>query len=193
MRKLILTFLAISPIVLIGQTFKPDGISISYFGEMVTHPGLMLSFDYNLKSWTKAKKKGDKTILKSLKLEPGLGFYYHKRYQTGVLLNTELQFNRQSPKGNFFGYGFGLGYLRTFIPNTFEVSEGGKVEQTTAGHNYFAPGIFFTLGKDLSIKRNIPLCWFIKPNIIMALPNFPTTVTYFVLELGITYKLKLNS
>lgn len=176
-----------------GQGIKPDAISVAYYGEMVIHPGLKLSADFNIKEWDKTKttkKHSSKTINRSLILSPALGFFYHQNYQTGLFFMLELKYRRQNQRGVFFGFGIGLGYLRTFIPNTYEVDGSGEINQTTAGYNYFASNYFISFGKDLSIRKNIPLACFIKPQFMYAIPNFPNGTGYFALELGISYRFK---
>lgn len=176
-----------------GQNKKPTTVSISYFGEMITHPGLKLSADFNMKDWDKtksSKKDSSKIIHKSLIISPTLGFYYHRRYQTGLFVMPEVKYKRQNRKGAFYEFGVGLGYLRTFISNTYEVSVNGEVRKVSAGHNYFATNYFISFGKDLSVKKNLPIAYFIKPQFMYAVPNFPGGVGYLALELGISYRLK---
>lgn len=175
-----------------AQFAKPESISVSYFGEMITHPGLKLSANFNLKEWSKMKnadKKHSKELGKSLVLSPAIGFYYHRRYQTGLFLIPEGKYRSLNQKGLFHEFGLGLGYLRTFVPNTYEVTGNDEVRKVSAGHNYFATNFFFTIGKDLGVAKEMPIAYFIKPQLMYAVPNFPKGVGYFVLEIGITYSL----
>ncbi len=167
-----------------------ESITFSYYGEMVTHPGLKISADLNIREWDKIKsnrKDSSKVINKSFLISPALGFFYHRRYQTGLFLIPEAKYKRQNPKGGFYEVGFGIGYLRTFIPNTYEVSSNGEVNKVIAGHNYFASNYFVSFGKDLSIKKNLPIAYFIKPQFMYTVPNFPNGIGYFAFELGIKY------
>ncbi len=176
-----------------SQIKRLESVSISYYGEIITHPGLKINTDFNVKNWDKVrntKKNSEKTVNKSLIISPSLGVYYHKRYQTGLFLMPELKYKRLNPKGMFYEFGIGAGYLRTLIPNTYEVSENGVVEKVPAGNNYFSTNYFIAFGKDLKINKNLPLAYFIKPQFMFAVPNFPGGTSYFALELGICYKLK---
>ncbi|RIV71550.1 hypothetical protein D2U88_07230 [Flagellimonas aequoris] len=176
-----------------SQNMMPKSISVSYLGEMVTHPGLKLTFDYPLTEWEKSKsgrRGGERRIEKSIELSPTVGFYYHRRYQSGVMAIPELKFKRQNPKGNYFEIGAGLGYLRTIVPNTYEVDATGEVSKTHAGHNYWAKNLFVTFGRELKSHRGWPMGIFVKPQFLYATPNFPKGVGYFMLELGINVKLK---
>jgi len=159
---------------------------------MISHPGLKIGLDYSLKTWNKEKtKKGiSKVLTKSYHLKPSIGFYYHRRYQTGAFLSTEFSRQRQNIKGGFFSYGVNLGFLCTVVPNTYRVLPQGVVEKAIAAHYYVWPGWSLAFGKDLSVKHGTPLSWFVKPQFMYALPNFPSGVGYFILETGIVYKLK---
>lgn len=193
MRTSIIIFLLGFTMLASGQVKKPDVISISYYGEMITHPGFKISIDFDIKEWDKnkaTKKDSSKTINKNLILSPTIGLFYHKRYQTGLFFIPEIKYKRQNPKGIFYEFGIGAGYLKTFIPNTYEVSSSGEINKTNAGYNYFATNYFISFGKDLSIKKNLPIAYFIKPQFMYAVPNFPSGTGYFALELGLCYSLK---
>tara|TARA_R110002050_G_scaffold6037_1_gene25783 strand:- start:1362 stop:1895 length:534 start_codon:yes stop_codon:yes gene_type:complete len=167
-----------------------ESINFSYYGEMITHPGLKISADFNITEWDKIKstnKDSSKTINKNILISPALGFFCHRRYQTGLFFIPEIKYKRQNPKGRFYEVGIGLGYLRTFIPNTYEVNSSGEVNKTNAGYNYFATNHFISFGKDLSIKKDLDLAYFIKPQFMYVVPNFPNGIGYFALELGIKY------
>lgn len=159
---------------------------------MIAHPGLKIGIDYTLKTWNKEKtKKGlSEKVSKSYHLAPSVGFYYHRRYQTGVFLNTELSRKRQNSRGGYCSYGFNLGYLGTVVPHTYSLSESGVVERGLGKHSYVWTGCSLAFGKDLSVQHDMPFSWFVKPQFMYALPNFPRGVGYFILETGITYKLK---
>ena len=40
-----------------GQNLRPESLSIAYWGEMISHPGLKAEANYSLKSWEKEKQK----------------------------------------------------------------------------------------------------------------------------------------
>lgn len=185
--------------VLIGLLFvtqtnahpgKLKSISVSYFGEMITHPGLKINADFQLKSWQKTKKKNGspKLISKSLSLSPSLGLFYHRRYQTGLFFLPEICFQRQKQDGKFIEVGAGAGYLKTLIPNSFEVND-NEVQKSSAGHSYFASSVFFSFGKNLQPEKEIPISYFIKPQLLLGVPGFPSATGYFGLELGFKYDL----
>ena len=178
-----------------AQSLRPKSIYASYFGETVTHPGLKIGVTYQLKFWdkTKTRKNGDKRIIqRSIELSPGIGFFYHKDYQTGLFVLPEWSYSRKNAKGNFLTAGIGAGYMRTFIPNVYDLNANGEIESIDAGYNYFLTNYSITFGKDLSVKKMIPISIYIKPQLMYALPNATNGISYFALELGASYKLTKN-
>lgn len=173
-----------------GQVKQPESINISYYGEIITHPGIRIGVDYDLKKREKTKdlrSENTKTIQHNLLFRPSIGLFYHTDYQTGLFIIPEIAYKRQNEKGSFIEFGIGAGYLRTFIPNTYIVDKNDAAEKVYPGYNYFASEYFVSFGKDLQIKKNIPLSWYIKPQFMYAMPNFPVGTGYFALELGIRF------
>lgn len=165
-----------------AQPFTPESFSLSYFGEMGTHPGLRLSATYALADW---QKQRNPSIKKSFLLESSVGFFYHRRYQTALFFLPELELAQMRPNGRTFGFGLGLGYLRTFVPNTFEVEDDGRVNKTPAGHQYLLSSVFIAFERPLGSVH-----FFIKPELLYAVPNFPKGVGYFAFEFGVKKGLK---
>ncbi|MCG8577230.1 MAG: hypothetical protein MI810_20270 [Flavobacteriales bacterium] len=176
-----------------GQRLKPNYVSVSYLGEMITHPGLNISAHYRIKSWDKKRvKKNDTQIKKdrSINLSPSLKFFYHKRYQNGLSSAINLNYHSLRNGKWTFGTGIGVGYLRTFIPNTFVYNENGTFEKKISGHNYVSSNIFLSWGRKINSLSNNPMEVYIKPQYWIAFPNFPNTVSYFMFEVGLTIDLK---
>jgi hypothetical protein len=195
MRCLILFIFLTTVSMLQGQNFRPQSIYASYFGETVTHPGLKVGINHQLKSWdrTKIKKSGnEKVIQKSIDLSPSIGLFYHSNYQTGLFVLPELSYSRKNAKGNYMTYAIGAGYMRTFIPNVYDLNSNGEIKKIHVGYNYFITNYSITFGKDLSIKKKIPLSIYIKPQLIYAIPNYSKGIKYFALEIGVNYRLTKN-
>jgi len=176
-----------------GQGMMPESVSIGYWGEMVTHPGVKIEANYHLKTWDKTRQRnnGSKTsIQKNLVLSPSIGSFYHRRYQTAILPSINIAYQSVRNEKRTFRGGLGVGYLRTFVPNTYSVSDAGIMESTMAGHNYLAGTVFASWGRNFSQEGLIPSSVFLKPQFVYAVPNFPGGVAYFMLEVGFNYRLK---
>ncbi|MEZ4773284.1 MAG: hypothetical protein R3D00_08880 [Bacteroidia bacterium] len=178
--------------ILHAQNLKPATINISYLGELATHPGLKVGLTYPVKSWEKSRinnKGKEKSILTAFEISPSAGVFYHRDYQTGIFVLPEMGFSRQNGKGNYKAVGIGVGYMRTQVPHVYEIHADGEIGKIHAGYNYFVTNYSLTFGKDLSIKRNIPVGIFIKPQVMYAVPNYNGGILYFALEAGLNYHL----
>jgi len=175
-----------------SQSFKPTSISAAYFAESMTHPGVKLALNYEFASWKQSKARRDgksKTIESSFSISPSLGFFYHKDYQTGFFAMPEFGYTRKKVNGNFVTFGLGAGYMRTIIPDVYDLNSDGEAVQANAGYNYFLTNYFFAFGKDLSARFDTPLSIYVKPQFMYALPGTPKGVWYFAAELGVSYRL----
>lgn len=192
MRYLLFITFFVTNTILQAQSLRPNSIFASYFGETITHPGLKIGLTYQLKNWdkTKTKKNGTKTtIQRSLDLNPSIGFFYHRAYQTGIFILPELSYTTKKANGNFLVTAIGCGYMRTILPNVYDLNSNGEIKKINVGYNYFLSSYALIFGKDLSVKKNIPISIFLKPQILYALPNATKGVSYFAFELGVSYKL----
>ena len=82
--------------------------------------------------------------------------------------------------------GLGAGYIRTLTPSVYV--ENAYIKEKYFLNDYFISSVSLAVGKNY---RDFPFGWFVKPQFIYAIPNFPTGVGYFALELGASYQLKL--
>ena len=187
---MVLLFIANSLMAQIS--FRPTSIAVSYVGEMITHPGGKITLEYQYKRWNDVKKNKRglaKTKFKARNFNLGVGSFYHKDYQIAAYIIPEFDFFRANRKGKFWSYGAGLGYMRTIIQNTYSVNDNGVVEETLAGHNYAVASMYISFGKDFYIAKERPFRYFIKPQFMIAYPNYPNLVGYFLLEAGVSFKL----
>lgn len=153
---------------------------------------MKIGFNFQLGSWnkTKLRKNSIKKITnKKIEITPSVGFFYHKDYQTALFALSELDYSKKNAKGNFVSYGLGAGYLRTFLPNVYEISSNNKIEKIHEGKNYFLTNYFIVFGKDFSLMHKRPIDIYLKPQIMYALPNYSKGTTYFAFEVGVSYKL----
>lgn len=190
MRSLLPLILLVLSISILSAQDAPS-VSIAYFGEGITHPGLKIGFNYPFYTWEKTKNKSngaEKRLYKSFALQPSLGFYYHQDYQTGLFVLPQLAYTRKNAKGAFTSLGVGAGYLRTIVPRVYSL-EGGAIEKIPGGYNHLLSNCFVTFGKDLSVKGKLPLELYAQPQVMNVIPNTSPAIWYFALELGVRLKL----
>ena len=180
MRHLSFCFLLAMPAFGFTQNVHSKNISIAYEGGSITHPGLSIGYGIQLKQISKWK----------LVAAAKAGFYYHHRYQTAIFILPGLQLNHISKKGFLWGVDLQVGPQRTFIPNVYEVDDNGKIEKDKgAGIFQWVIAPAFRIGGDLSVKRNLPIQWFINPQLQFRNPTVGRNEKYFLLGIGINYKL----
>ena len=192
MKQLLVLLLTFSACELYAQEKSSPRLSIAYFGETITHPGLKIGINFPFHTWEKSKTKNngtEKHLYKSFDVQPSLGFYFHQDYQTGLFVLPQLAYTRKNAKGAYTSFGLGAGYMRTFIPRVYAL-ENDEIEKVGGGYNYLLSNYFITLGKDLSVKGKLPLELFCQPQAMYALPNTKPAIWYFALELGVKLKLQ---
>jgi len=178
---IIVLFLCIS-MLSNAQVNSPFSISISYFGEMITHPGLKLSFNFSLKHWEKGQN------MESIYFSISAGTFLHRQYQKGLFIIPELNYGRQLSNRDFVTTGIGFGSLHAIVPNTYELDPiSGEVSKVRTSHNYFLSGCSFSYGKEVMQNKKISNNVFIRPSFMYAFPNFPKGIGYINMELGSTF------
>lgn len=80
----------------------------------------------------------------------------------------------------------GIGYLHSIIPNVYVVNPEGLVENSSATHSSFLTSIYLRWGRKF---KKTPFGYFIQPQFIYSIPNYPNGIAYLALEIGISYKL----
>ncbi len=171
------------PITSIGQN-QAMYIKIAYEGGMFTHPGFSVGIERSL-----GLKKNADGPKNEFRWGGKVGFYFHRRYQTGVFVLPGVSWTKTTPGGFQYGGGFHTGYLRAFIPNTYQVSDAGSVDRKRFfGTNHLAIVPSFSLGKSL-LEKNISIEYFFNSQIMIQKPYFEGSNIYYVLSTGINYKL----
>ena len=135
MKRILIVIIFFTSLASFAQEKTKNILSVSYFGETVTHPGLRIGYDVPVGKWGKEKSN-------LIFVSPSFGFYSHKRYQTSYFLLPELAFNKQNKKGTNFYAGAGIGYQLSIVPNTYIVGSDELAHEITASNWYFLSNIF---------------------------------------------------
>jgi hypothetical protein len=162
-----------------GQTY----ISIGYSGAYMTHPGLETSLIRSLKS--KDTQKSDNNT--DLRVGGSMGFYFQKNRHTALYLGTTIEWLHTSSTGFQWGLNLPLGFMKTFLPNVYEVN-GSSIESVKGvgpSNFYFMPGM--RLGR--TMNRGFIDEWFIR-NKFLIVPGHPLQRgATFLLEISIVKKI----
>ena len=162
---------------------KPSSISAGYFSHLGSHPGIGLSSNYAIKEFSRTRKRKPITISYRVPLETKLGFYYHKNYHNAGLLLLSSGIERTNEKNRSWAILPGLGYMQTFIPNTY-VLNNGVYEKTTISHGHVTAQLCLRHARPFGKAEN--LTWFVQPTYLRAYKANGTYTAHVLLEIGIT-------
>ena len=173
-------------------------LTISYFGNMVFHPGLRTNLEkkwkvkhkHKLKS---KKRKGEFTLSKSRELVPttGIGFYIHPRHYGALFVDGGLKFRKSRSKSykktiKRWHLGTGMGIYRSFLPETYKVTDDKVKKVFLPGRIYFYP--YFEFGLERSWRRNPNHASFFSVNTLFLMPYNTTIMPLLNLQIGYRFK-----
>lgn len=200
MRKTVLViifFMALKSLLAQSDSSKCIGLSLSYFGESITHPGIAVGLEYEL--WSKygmrVKKSGKRIDRKhKVVLNGNLDTYFHKRNHVGVLLNGEAGYKYIRKKGFFYEGAAGIGYFHTFLQgDTYVVSDANEVSRVKlASQSNFSCSMWCGIGKDYSFKEGKPWAWKLLTGWFLQYPFGASKLWHTAAEVGVIYYMNFN-
>lgn len=143
--------------------FSEWKVTASYFGNNLWNPGLQFSLEKVLTTKSIEKSKRDKIKIKhrQVYINGNIGFYYDNPTHLAVFNNYQVNLRRVREKGKYLTIGAGPGIVRTFLPETYEVTDNGDVVKVKyPGRLYAAPVLSFGTGR--LWKRNGTFPWTLK-------------------------------
>jgi len=182
MRQLIFSTVAL----LFFSYAEAQNVRLSYFGETFTHYGVKGAYPVVLHSWVREGTKGNTNG--AFIFSPGLAVYRHPANHIGVIVMPEVFYQKKNPRGGMLEAGVSPGLFRSFLEGqTFEVTEDGSpTRKHLAGQTGFMPSVFIGTGKDLMVKKGIPLEWFWRFHILRQVPYNKSGLTRIAFEAGIS-------
>lgn len=168
----------------IFSQFKNLNIGAGYFGEMVTHPGVVIETEIENRL---ASQAGILTRI-------DMGFYDHPRSHDALFLEAGQGFRRYFNNGLFFEQYIALGTMAVFYnEDVWHInSNGDAVRVSRFGNLDFMPsvttGVGYMTGKD---TPNQKLFW-IRPKIFWQLPFNNHALAHLAIQAGLTFTLKSN-
>ncbi len=166
---ILLFVLATAPVF--SQNFKG-----AYYGESITHYGLKAGYERQLRNaWL---------------YSGNLAIYRHPHNHIGVIVSPEIAWRPTNKKGRFFEAAFAPSLFRSFYEgSTYKVNENNSFEKIPlAGRTAFMPAISLGFGKDLSMKRYIPLMWYGRVNVMRQFPYNASSLMRVSIEAGVIIK-----
>jgi hypothetical protein len=168
-------------------------ISVSYFGNMIVHPGVKIGADYTLLyiQKNKEKKKKIKVIGKMLYAQPNLSFYVHPKSHSALQTNLELGWRRIN-RILYTEYSLSMGYMRRFnIGETYVTDAEGNVTDIKNGtsRGYFTTGLSAGIGKNIRIRNNQYFALFTRLNALLITGYNAGVAVDASWEMGIKFNL----
>ncbi|CCH54169.1 hypothetical protein BN8_03314 [Fibrisoma limi BUZ 3] len=181
-------FSTLALVVVCLTTAGGQALRVGYYGETVTHYGLKAAYERSLHSYVKQRNRACKTFL----FAPGLALYRHPANHYGMIISPEFAYRRIGRRGGMVEVGIAPAYFRYFLDaKTYKVADNGEFRRVPmAGGDAFLPTVSVGVGRDLSVRRTVPLMWFTRLNLMQQRPYNTSSLLRFSLEAGINLPLK---
>lgn len=177
MKKIYLFFILIAAFVFEINAQTNQKIGFGYFGNTLTYPGAVVEYELEKMFSEKA----------SLPLRADVGFYYHKRYNTGLFADINFGFRRYFDSGFFLEESVGFGIISTFVSsdNVYTVDDEGNLAEasryaTTDLMSSITLGAGYNISKDKDKKK---LIW-VRPKIFWQFPHKTTSFYNVAVQVG---------
>lgn len=171
-----------SPTVRANEIDPPRfAVGVSYFGEMVAHPGAVAFAELTLAN------HGDHAVVATA----GAGFYRHPAIARSAVASLELGYRYTAPFGGFAQISAGPGYLRSWFEG--RVVEAEWVDNALAfrgvrdqGRGYFMPSAALRVGWEIAPTPNSRLRPFAGARILAQHPVNTWTIWRIAAEAGVS-------
>jgi len=197
----ITVFLLFAPVLLFSQKVTDSfntievntPVSISYLGDyLFSKPGVNLTIENTIRQ-TILTKKSSKIVTRSVYVPINLGWYYHKGYNSAIMLSSGIGCRTLRSTGLFYGSALNLGVMRTFINGPTYVVNGEDISTVTGGYFYGNIMASFETGWDLSkCRKSLPVSTFVKLNALIQFPYNSGILFHIMPEIGLRYAIPLK-
>ncbi len=162
-----------------SQPTPSAAVSVSYFGEALTHPGVAASFDLGLLE----------TSALRLSFSPEVVGYVHPRNHGALLVTPRLGARLTSPEGFFGELLLGAGWMEDWVDGVvYERGDDGGVEQVAAtGRARFVLRGSVGLGADFRRIDGKPVAWFLRLVVLGETPVNTHWLAHVAVQSGIQF------
>ncbi|UTW63133.1 hypothetical protein KFE98_02965 [bacterium SCSIO 12741] len=140
---------------------KNPTLSLGYFGQGVIRPGVRLGLDFQLKSFSKEKVKGEVTKTKRTTFfgGPHLAHYTRPSYYSNYLIEIRGGLERQTEgKGFYSALSAGLGYQLNLEVMSFDVDFSGRRSNIEReARHFFFPSLRYEAGYEIGRRWRVYL------------------------------------
>lgn len=205
---LLLALAALAPGMAFAQSATTDAVllatppeaerlvlDVSYFGEVIAHPGMSVGLDYTLKSRAvRIARFTEEARFKRTHWFVGgeAAGYRHRGNHVGLLLGGRAGIRRQSARFFLFEAMLGASYFHKRLDGTtYEVNDAGEFEEVRfKGRPKFSPSIAFGVGQRMPWFLDGALGWHVRPGVFFEIPFNTTVLPHPFVQVGINYRLR---
>jgi hypothetical protein len=164
-------------------------LNVGYWGNNIWNPGVKLGLEYARQVKSKSNRRGKEVLVQSF-FSGDMGAYVDPGSHTGLLSQVGLHIRKWRPGKVYYSWGVSpVGVYRSFLPETYEVGDNGTVNRVTLpGRFYFAPGVHFSVGKQLKNRPGIG--WFGGVDLMGLVPYNTYAMVLVNVQLGCRFELK---
>ena len=164
-------------------------VSLSYFGEMVTHGGIRLGVATPLSQKNKEKTDGQ-FVNKAWVLGGYLTYYKHPRNHTGLMFTGSIGRQRIGKKGFQTSIHFETGYMFSRLDGEVFEWDGEDIVEGKKGSSHIILGFNGGLGWNFTKTSDFPFSFMVQPHLYIQAPYNTLFAPRVALETKIAYQLK---
>lgn len=161
--------------------------SVAYMGDYLgTKPGINITFENSLRN-TFLTKKNSKMVERMLYNPVSLGWFYHKGYNSALMLSSGIGLRNTRQSGFITGAQVDAGLMRTFIHGTtYLITDDGDVSKVVGGYFYGYLSLSLEAGWDFTkTDKNLPFSTFVRLKPLVQFPYNSGTLIHVMAEIGI--------
>ncbi len=157
---------------------KLPALTVGYFGEMFSHPGMMVGAEFTIVGNQNHQLLGTLNV----------GWYVHRRNYHALFLNSEIGYRYTFNVGFNIHTLLGVGYFHKFADGTiYEVRNDTLKEVRNTGRPRFMPSFSLGLGWDFRKKTNLPFGLFTRVQVFGEYPDDSFFMPHAALLIGANY------
>lgn len=169
-----------------SQVLPTKTLSLSYYGELVKHPGIAIDLSHNIIASKLRENKFPRHLFQG---GLNLSYYSHRKSHYAISFTPNANYQFLFNNGMLLRFNAGLGYLRQFnYGKTYEVTNNNTVKEVKwAGRNKFITTYSLGFGQNLMLRRNIPLGWHFDLGMFTEGPSNTGFIPHLFLKVGVDY------
>ena len=160
-------------------------VSLSYFGELLVHPGIRLGVEIPISQSATASSLGNRAWV----VGGHLTTYRHARNHRALIISGSISRERINQAGLMSDIRLESGYMASFVDGESFSWQNGEILESGSGSSHFYAGINGSLGWDFNKKSDLPMSVRLRPHLFIQAPFNSSLLLRAAGELQFTYHL----